>query len=90
MTEIKITPPLNGLNLSKLEILSATILANTNSITVNHTLGASPTFAAPIPTNDNASQGATITNRTSTTFDITFAFGLTQPGDSTFICLVGV
>ena len=80
---------ITGINLSKLEILSATVLANNNSVTVTHQLGVIPTFAVAFATSDHASQGAKIINRTSTEFDVAFAFASTQPQNSSFLCLVG-
>lgn len=73
-----------GVNVSKVEKGSATISANTNSVTVAHSLGSALIKIILTPTNDFASQGAKAINYTATTFDIAFAFGATQPSNATF------
>lgn len=73
-----------GANVIKIEKGSATIPANTNSVTVTHSFGSALIRVTLGPTNDFASQGAEVVNKTATTFDIAFAFGATQPSDATF------
>lgn len=73
-----------GANVIKIEKGSATISATNNSVTVTHSLGSALIRVTLSPTNDDASQGAKVVNKTATTFDIAFAFGATQPNDSTF------
>lgn len=84
MADIVPTAGVIGVNVVKVEKGSATILANINSVTVTHSLGSASIRVTLGPTNDFASQGAEVINKTATTFDIAFAFGATQPSNSTF------
>jgi len=69
---------------------SGTIPYNTNSVTVAHGLGTTPTFALIAPSNDVTIASGIKVTISGANLIVSYSDGITQPEDGTFDFIVGV